>query len=357
MHALGFTLDFLLATDSSLVRILYTCVVALVFAIGIFNNLCSYFTFQRPQPRKVSVGNYLFVVSIVNQCALCILLLKFVHIIDAFKGSDVLDLISCKIIDYLLFIFTRATFWLTSWITCTRLQIILYPTSHVFKNARIATQLTSSTMIALGLMHIPDLYFTSMVFDSCILDVNDSRISTYIRVNTLFNYLAPFVIQTIGITSVIVLAARSRSNATGRTQTFRQVFKRMLRTQKELYMTPAIIIVSALPQTILSFSLACSQPSAWQRHLLLSAYLLSYTPQVSGFILFVLPSQGYRRELRMTRIGQVRLLRWVLGSEGNQDGHSMVLNHSRPALHCVTRTAMLGANRVQGVQSSPTRLD
>ena len=356
-HALGFTLDFLLATDSSFVRILYTSVAALLFAIGIFNNLCSYFTFKRPQPRKISVGNYLLFVSIVNQCALCILLLKFVHIMNVFKDSDILDLLSCKIIDYLLFTFTRATFWLTSWITCTRLQIILYPTSRLFKNARIAVQLTSGTMIALGLMHVPDLLFTSMFMDSCILNVDNPHISTYIRVNTLFNYLAPFVIQTIGITSVIVLAARSRSNATGRNQTFRQVFSKMLRTQKELYMTPAIIIVSALPQTVLSFSLACSQPSPWQSHLLLSAYLLSYTPQVSGFVLFVLPSQGYRRELKATRIGQTRLLKWILDTGVSQEGHSVVLSHFRPAAYAVTRAAMSRTNRVQGGQSSPTRLD
>ena len=90
-HALALTLDFLLATDSSLVRIIYTCIASLFATIGLFNNLCVYSTFKRPQPRKVSVGNYLFFVSIVNRCALSILLLKPVHIMDALKQSMVAD--------------------------------------------------------------------------------------------------------------------------------------------------------------------------------------------------------------------------------------------------------------------------
>ena len=60
--------------------------------------------------------------------------------------------------------------------------------------------------------------------------------------------------------------------------TFGQVLKKQFDTQKELYVTPTIIALSALPQTILTFSLACTILADWQRHTLLVAYLFSYTP-------------------------------------------------------------------------------
>ncbi|CAF5228830.1 unnamed protein product, partial [Rotaria magnacalcarata] len=77
--------------------------------------------------------------------------------------------------------------------------------------------------------------------------------------------------------------------------TFGHVLKNQFQIQKELYITPIIIVLSSLPQTILTFSLACTSLAHWQRHTLLGAYLLSYAPQAFGFILYVLPSTVYKK--------------------------------------------------------------
>jgi hypothetical protein len=102
---------------------------------------------------------------------------------------------------------------------------------------------------------------------------------------------------------LIILAARSRVKAMGQKMTFSQVLKKQFDTQKELYVTPSIIILSALPQAILTFSFACTQLSDLQRHTLLASYLFSYSPQVFGFILYVLPSTDYKKEFYETWIG------------------------------------------------------
>jgi hypothetical protein len=75
--------------------------------------------------------------------------------------------------------------------------------------------------------------------------------------------------------------------------------------------TPSIIILSGLPQTILTFSFACTQLNDWQRHTLLCSYLLSYGPQVLGFILYVLPSTSYKKEFYETFIGK-KSSKWML---------------------------------------------
>ncbi|CAF3365925.1 unnamed protein product [Rotaria socialis] len=98
--------------------------------------------------------------------------------------------------------------------------------------------------------------------------------------------------------------ARSRVKTMGARMTFGQVLKNQFQIQKELYITPIIIVLSALPQTILTFSLACTSLAHWQRHTLLGAYLLSYAPQAFGFILYVLPSTTYKKEFAKTSIGK-----------------------------------------------------
>lgn len=140
-------------------------------------------------------------------------------------------------------------------------------------------------------------YTTSLL---CVTNFTNQSIFIYNRIFTLIHYLLPFDIQIISITLLIILAARSRTKTTGGNQSFQQVLMKQFRTQKELYITPIIIILSALPQMILTFSLACTELNLWQRHILLISYLLSYGPQVLGFILYVLPSTTYKKEFSET---------------------------------------------------------
>jgi hypothetical protein len=326
--AFGFTLDSLLVNDPWIIQIVYTCLVVLLFIIGFFTNLCSIITFKVPQLRKFTVRNYLYIVSIINQFALFFLLLKFIHILGGFSWQSVVNLISCKIISYLLSVFTRVTFWLTSWVTCDRLQIVIFPTSTLFKRPKIANKISVVTLIVLGAMHIPDILYTTIAVDTCIVNFDHPFISVYNRVHTLIHYLGTFAIQTLAITLLIILVARSRMKVKSNNITFKQTFKNMFNTKKELYVTPMIILLSATPQTLLSFSLSCSELSTWQRHILLPAYLLSYAPQILGFILFVLPSKGYRQELQNTKIGKTALFKWILKTENHKQIQLTEVNKS-----------------------------
>jgi hypothetical protein len=102
--------------------------------------------------------------------------------------------------------------------------------------------------------------------------------------------------------------------AIGQKMTFGQVLKKQFETQRELYVTPTIIILSALPQAILTFSFSCTELNDFQRHTLLCSYLLSYGPQVLGFILYVLPSTTYKKEFSETFIGK-KYSKWMLSKK------------------------------------------
>jgi hypothetical protein len=247
--------------------------------------------------------------------SLLFLLVKFIQIV-----FGITNLASCKIVSYLFSVLTRSTYWLTSWVTIDRLFIIFFPTSTALKKPRLAIGISFVTLLCLFGMHIHEIINYTIIqnisTDSsiCVTNFSTYSISTYNRASTLIHYLLPFCIQVIAITLLIILAARSRTKTAGGKMTFRQVLIKQFHTQKELYITPIIIILSALPQTILTFSLACTELAIWHRHTLIITYLVSYAPQVLGFILYVLPSSAYKKEFSETSIAK-RTLSWIFNEK------------------------------------------
>lgn len=321
---MSFSLDSLIVKDiQKSHRVssgIFISIALLIFLLGLFNNTSSFLTFIRGKARKSGVGNYLLIISIVDQCSLLFLLFKFIYIILGTNGTLFsyrnLNLYSCKVISYLLSISTRLTYWLTSFVTIERLCMVLFPTSAILKNPRLALSLSAFAALMVSGMHvhevlyytiIEDLSYTSANVTLCVTNYAQSMVTTYNRVNVLLHYFIPFLIQTISITIMIVRIASSRARSRGnQRETFGEIFRKQLKTQKELYLTPLIIILSSLPQIILSFSYACGGfNQSWQRYTLLVAYFLSYLPQVLGFILYVLPSTAFSEEFRQTSIGKV----------------------------------------------------
>jgi hypothetical protein len=264
LQAFDFTLDSLLVGYSRKVKITYVFLACLLFIIGLFNNICSFATFKRVAPRKFGVGNYLFIVTCLNQIALFCLLFKFIQITVGFAGVE-----SCRSMSYLFSVFTRSTYWLTSWISVERLGLILFPTSSSLKNPRLAIGMSITTLIILVAMHVHEIIDYTSISDPstgspiCVPNFDRALVSTYNRISTAIHHLVPFCVQVILITFLIIMAARSRVKTVEHKMTYGQVLKNQFRTQKELYVMPAIIVLSALPQAILTFSFACIQLTDW----------------------------------------------------------------------------------------------
>ena len=312
LQPFGFTLDSLILHYSKEVKIVHSAIVSLLFIVGLFTNFCSFVTFRRPNPRNFGVGKYLLIVSCLNQMALFCLFFKIIQI-----TIGIVDIGSCRVISYFLSVMTRSTYWLTSWIAVDRLLLIFYPTSSPLKNSYLTIGISVSTLIIVFGMHVHELIYYMVIphlatgLSICVTNFDLSSITIYNRISTLVHYLIPFFIQVICITFLIVLLARSRGKTVGQKTIFTDVLKKQFETQKELYVTPTIIVLSALPQAILTFSFACTQLSDLQRHTLLLSCLLSYAPQVLGFILYVLPSTNYKREFYETLVGK-NFSKWVL---------------------------------------------
>jgi hypothetical protein len=190
------------------------------------------------------------------------------------------------------------------------------------KKPRVATMLTIVTILIVGVMHVHELIFYRKLIDLngqsiCVVDF-PLNFRVYDRLTVLLHYLIPFSIQILSITILIILAARSRSRTNNNRDPFIEYLKRQFKRQKELYIPPLVIVVSGLPQIILSFSFACLELITWQQHALLLAYFLSFAPQLLGFILFVLPSSNYIKEFEATKLSKTILFRWIISKKKNQ---------------------------------------
>jgi hypothetical protein len=307
----SFSLDSLFAEISFGIALLYLTLTILIFIIGALTNCASFVTFKRSKPRKLGVGKYLLVNSVLSQGTLFLLFIKTIQ--NIFRST--LTTVSCKIISYMLSVFTRSSFWLISWVTLERLFIVISPLNTLFKTPRFTWTTIFITFIIVGSQHIHDLIFYIALEDTneqmiCVGNFAENW-STYNRITLIIHYILPFAIQIVSITVLIILTARSRSNATTKNN-FIQLLKQQFDSQRELYVTPLIIILSGLPQALFSFIFACTELSIWQRHVLLTAYFLSYAPQWLGFVLFVLPSTTYLNEFQETQLAKRCLFKWLL---------------------------------------------
>jgi hypothetical protein len=281
----------------------------LIFFIGGVTNYASFVTFKRPNLRKSSVGIHLLALSLISQYSLFLLIMKMILILFHSLMND----ITCKIISYMLSVSIRCSFWLTSWIAIQRVCYVLFPFTTLLKNPRLATIINFTTLLIVAGMHVHELIFymkDPSGQTACVVNF-PLKVITYDRITVLLHYIIPFCIQILSITVLIILAARSRSRTTKNRDAFIKYLERQFQSQKELYIVPTVIIFSGLPQAILSFSFACIQLNTWQQHALLIAYLLSYAPQLLGFILFVLPSTNYIKEFQATNLSKTIIFRWI----------------------------------------------
>jgi len=79
-----------------------------------------------------------------------------------------------------------------------------------------------------------------------------------------------------------------------------RIYKQMSE-HKQLLISSFILLILAMPRLIISLISGCVDPSnnPW---LYLSAYFISFTPPMLIFIVFVLPSELYRKTFKKTMI-------------------------------------------------------
>ena len=302
------------------------------------NNTCCYVTFNRPKPLRVGIGHYLRTASLINQLTLLLLLFKLIHLVLTIIGHLVhhlTNIVLCKVLSYLLACTNRMSYWLMGMVAIERVYVTWRPTGTWLKNPHIAKRIIAAIITGIMVCDVHELIYYQSIEDPKSLDARNSTwcvtsypstISTYNQVNIILNYIIPLLINLASTIVLMILIARKRAIATRKKgahlepksdmRVTLRTYYSLLSDNKELILAPSVTMLPqlfALPQFILSFSLACQEFNVnWQRYLLIISYFITYLPQVLSYKLYISPSSFYKNEFHATklykRISQWRIL-------------------------------------------------
>ena len=276
----------------------------------------------------MGIGYYLRTASVINQLTLFVLLLKLIHVVLSIKSYIVhhaVNTILCKVLSYLLSCTSRMSYWLMGMVAIERVYVTWYLQGTWLKHPRIAKRIIATIIIGIIVLDAHEVVYYQSIEDPKSSDTNNSTwcvtsypsaIATYNQFTIMLNYIMPFLINFLSTIILIILITRKRAttkqvdhshSAADAESTFRRYID-LLSENKELIFAPFGTLLPqlfTLPQFILSLSLACQEFKVdWQRYLLVTSYLITYSPQVLSYKLYISPSVFYKNEFNATVLGQ-----------------------------------------------------
>jgi len=224
------------------------------------------------------------------------------------------------------------SYWLMGMVAIERVYVTWYLKGTWLKSPRIAKRMMGAIIIGIMVCNIHELIYYQSIEDPKSLDINNSTwcvtsypsgIATYNQVNIILNYILPFLINLLSTIIIMVLITRKRAIATtnkaahlkseSNMRLTMRTYVNLFSENKELILAPLVTMLPqlfALPQFILSFSLACQEFNInWQRYLLIISYFITYLPQVLSYKLYISPSSFYKDEFHATKLYKT-VVRW-----------------------------------------------
>jgi hypothetical protein len=268
----------------------------LVFCLGLINGLLSTITFHIKQLQQVGCGIYLFISSLISFISIIMILLKFIFLLLA-QTNQILNrtylYINCILIDFLLQISLNIINWLNACVGIERV-VNVYQGVQFDKMKSIKCSIWIIILVILLTISsgLHDPFHCRLIDDE---DQDDRRtlctvayspmIKKFDFIMTIIHFFVP----------IIIVAARKRSSA--QTQfTRREHLKKQFDEHKHLLISSIILILLALPRLVISFTSGCMK-SVRDPWLFLAGYFVSFLPSISNFIIFVLPSKMYKKQL------------------------------------------------------------
>ncbi|CAF4183229.1 unnamed protein product, partial [Rotaria magnacalcarata] len=232
-ESFSFTLDQLFFSDlqSPSSTIKYTtlfslvCIPVLLFLVGIINNLCCFITFRRKKCRHNGIGEYLLLMSVINQLNLTFLVIRFLHMTaNTFNpySFPTFDTIFCKLVNYCLLTSTRITYWLSSLIAIERLYVVVFLSGRWLKNPYIARRISFAIVATIFLLSAYELAFIkseisggdgSVAVCVMIFPVDDPTWKDLHNSVVIIDSLTPFLIDLISTIDIICIVTKKKMNA------------------------------------------------------------------------------------------------------------------------------------------------
>ena len=276
-----------------------------VFVFGFLNSFLSFMTFRGQETRNVGCGLYLYASSIISMSTMTIFTLKFFLFLASQMGSinnRSFLYIQCVSIDFALRVLLNTIDWLNACVAIERAVTVLKGISFdKAKSRQVAKWMIFIVILLTSFMYIYDPIHRRLIDDDeeqrtwCF-----SQYSLFMErfdwIMNIFHFSVPFIINCISASIIIVTVARTRSNSQ-KNKSFKKHLHKQLQNYKHLLVSPSILVALAVPRLIISFSSGCMK-SARDSWFYLIGYFISLIPTMMTFVVFVLPSDVYKKEFR-----------------------------------------------------------
>ena len=298
----------------------------IMFVIGFINGTFSLITFSNKELRKVGCVLYLLASSITSLLTITMFTIKFWFVILIQLHSTVRSSIlrtDCAFIGPVLKLCLYLDGWLNACVAIERTVNVSKGVNFDKKMSRHAARriiLILPIFIMFSIVHEPihhQLFeYTNPVYNPinisnnltmnisikneynvlCVIRYSRS-VQTYNTITLFIHLVIPFLANLFSALFIIFVTARRRSTAQTNKKSFKQHVVDQMREHKQLLISPLILLLLATPRLIISLVSGCVDPSenTW---LYLCGYLISFTPPMLVFTVFVLPSELYRKTFK-----------------------------------------------------------
>jgi len=274
--------------------------------MGLLLNTLSVITMLGPQ-RTLESGCsfYILYSSILGQISLFSFLAKYIHLLTSQINMTTSHLFPCVFFEYAIRVLPSICDWLNSFVSMDRAASVLFfehfTKKRSIKLAKIIIPFLS-LLICLSLLHDP--LHRKIIIDPrasgrswCVVNYNNTRLETYDVFLTLTNYIAPFACNIIAAAAILFYTARSKS-VTGHAA-FNVTFRKQFFLYKHIIVGPISAVLVAAPRLVFVFWFRClTTVENWESNALLTGYLISFIPQMSSFLLYVIPSKKFKTDLK-----------------------------------------------------------
>ncbi|CAF2569476.1 unnamed protein product [Rotaria sp. Silwood2] len=277
--------------------------------VGFINGILAVITFSNKTVCEVGCGLYLLGSSITTLLTTIIFGLKFWILLLAQMAliSNRLFLqIQCLSLDFILRVSLNLDHWLNAAVAMERAMTIIKAT-HFSKQK--SKQIAKIVIVILSILIIGtaiyDPFYRRLIDEESEDDKRVWCIITYPTSVQIFNsivhtfhFLTPFIINLISAIILITKKARQQSNLqTGRP--YKEHLQKQIQQYKHLFTAPVVLVILALPRLILLFLSKCmkSTDDAW---LFLIGYFISFIPTMLTFVVFIVPSKFYKKQLHQS---------------------------------------------------------
>ena len=337
--------------QSSLIKVA-AAITMIMFSIGFINGIFSLMTFKNKELRKIGCGIYLLASSITSLLTITMFTIKFWFAVLTQLYSTVNPNVlrfDCVFIGPVLKLCLYFDGWLNACVAIERtvnvskgvkfdkkmsrrmarrmifilLTLILgslihEPIQHdlfthtIPKYESIKHGLSINISIKSNLSHVYEnltneiIKYVPEIQTLCIVRYTHS-LQNYNTITLFIHLIIPFIANLCSAVFIIFGTARERSTAQ-KHLSFKEHILKQLSEHKQLIVSPIVLLTLAMPRLILSLVSGCvdSSTNPW---LYLCGYLISFSPPMLIFVVFVLPSEFYLNTFKESMTKCLRRIR------------------------------------------------